>query len=408
MSANCRKGYDCRSLSRASEYQGCSTCDYVMLIDSILISGDLDDDRLYRVLGELADWAAAPRSERELVLVIESDGGNSHSLRNFLKCALGDDRTRTALANADVKIYNAQSAAAMIALSFGRYRETAAGTAIVLHFPVLPVDMSFVDADDRLVEFKFESCRKSLEAVEAVMRRFGLDEPKLKSELHESGYLRLPVEECLKRGIAHGVFGGDGPGNGPAEHAEVMAHPEPASTTILISGSLTEQRLCTVLRELRALAARKSTADRDVVLVFDSGVGEMFSTMAFMEAVAQDDLVRHLVERASVKIYETCPPAALIAFSWGAKRELAAAAKVQFSLGHLTLQMGNPNQLAVDGRLSAQLCKDWRQYRSTVLQLMDRLGLSRDPALAAELCAAERLTLTAEECLKRGLVSRLF
>ena len=378
------------------------------MIHSVLISGALDEERLYRVLGELADLGTAQTADLELVLVIDSDGGNCGSLRSFLECATADDRTRAALANAGVKIYNAQSAAAVIALSFGRYREVAPETAIGLHLPLLPVDMSFVDADDRLVEFKFESCRKTVEIVEEVMRRFGLDEPKLKAELHESGWLRLPAQECLKRGIVHRVFGEQDRGNSPDGRAKGPAHGESASKTILISGTLTEQRLCTVLRELRALAAPSTTPDGDVVLVFESSAGEIFSTMAFMEAVAQEELLRHLVERASVKIYEACFPAALIAFSWGAKRELAAAAKIQFSFGRLTLQMGNPNQLAGDGRLSAQLCKDWRRYRSAVLQLMDRLGLNRDSVLAAELYATERLTLTAEDCLKRGLVSRLF
>jgi hypothetical protein len=127
-----------------------------------------------------------------------------------------------------------------------------------------------------------------------------------------------------------------------------------------------------------------------------------------MDEVAQDGSLHHLVECARVKIYRSCPPAALLAFSWGASRELAVRTKIQFSLGQLTLQMVNPSQLAADGRLPDQMCKDWRRYRSIVEQLMDRLRLSRDPDLATEMYATGRLTLTAEDCLKRGLVSRLF
>lgn len=375
---------------------------------SILISGDLDNERLYRVLGELADLGTTTTPDPELVLVIESNGGNCLSLRSFLECASADDRTRKALAKAGVKIYNAQSAAAVIALSVGRYREMAAGTAIGLHLPLLPVDLFDVDGDNRLVGLKFEECRKTMEVVEEVTRRFGLDEPKLKSELHESGWLRLPALECLERGFVHRIFGGDRHAIDPGDCAETPAHNEPAGRTILISGTLTERRLGLVLRELRAVAAQNSNVDGEVVLVFESGAGELFSTMAFMDEVAQDGSLRHLVERARVKIYEACPPAALLAFSWGASRELAVDAKIQFSLGQLTLQMGNPSQLAADGRLPDQMCNDWRRYRSIVEQLMDRLGLSRDPDLATEMYATGRFTLTAKDCLKRGLVSRLF
>lgn len=378
------------------------------MIHSVLVSGDLDDERLYRILGELAGLAMAATPDPELVLVIESNGGSCLSLRSFLECVNADDRTRKALARGGVKIYNAQSAAAVIALSFGRHREMVAGSQIGLHLPLLPVDLIDVDKDNRLVGIPFENCRKTVEVVEEVMERFGLDEPKPQSEIHESGWLRLPALECLKRGVVHRIFGGDGPAVDSGDGAERPAHSETVGRTILISGTLTEQRLGLVLRELLAVAAQESTVDGEVVLVFESNAGELFSTLAFMDEVAQNESLRHLVERARVKIYEACPPAALLAFSWGRSRELAVDAKIQFSLGQLTLQMGNPNQLAADGLLSAQLCKDWRRYRSTVEQLMDRLGLTHDPKLSAKLYACGRLTLTAEDCLKRGIVSRLF
>lgn len=118
------------------------------MIHSVLVSGDLDDERLYRILGELADLAMAATPDPEPVLVIESNGGSCLFLRSFLECVNADDRTRKALAKAGVKIYNAQSAAAVITLSFGRCREMVAGSQIGLHLPLLPVDLIDVDKDN--------------------------------------------------------------------------------------------------------------------------------------------------------------------------------------------------------------------------------------------------------------------
>jgi len=53
-----------------------------------------------------------------------------------------------------------------------------AGSHVGLHLPLLPVDLIDVDNDNRLVGLPLENCRKTVEVVEQVMERFGLDEPK--------------------------------------------------------------------------------------------------------------------------------------------------------------------------------------------------------------------------------------
>ena len=145
-------------------------------------------------------------SKRRLLII-----GHVQESRSCPACAragtvLDDQRTRAAMGNACVKIYNAQSAAAIIALFVGRYREMAADTAIGLHLPLLTVDPFSVDADNHLTGCSLESCRTTVELVEGVMRRCGLDEPELKSELHQSGWLRLAAAECSKRGLVNRLF----------------------------------------------------------------------------------------------------------------------------------------------------------------------------------------------------------
>lgn len=97
--------------------------------------------------------------------MIECNGGNRLSLGSSLERAINDGRTLTALANAGVKIYDVQSAAAVIALSVRRFRDMAADAAIGLRSPLLPSDLFDVDKENRLVGFRFEECRKPMEVL---------------------------------------------------------------------------------------------------------------------------------------------------------------------------------------------------------------------------------------------------
>jgi hypothetical protein len=176
------------------------------MIQSVLISGELDEARLARALGELADLGSAPVSARNPVIVIDSDGGYVSALGGFLECVFADQRTRSLVERARVKIYNAQSAAAIIALSFGGYREMAAGTSLGFHLPLLTLNIGDADRDDRIAPRILESSQESELCLEQLMDRYGLNEPMLKSELYRSGWLRLTADECLRRGFVQALF----------------------------------------------------------------------------------------------------------------------------------------------------------------------------------------------------------
>jgi hypothetical protein len=46
-------------------------------IQAVLISGEIDEARMYRALGELADISAARSPSQSPVVVVDSDGGSA-------------------------------------------------------------------------------------------------------------------------------------------------------------------------------------------------------------------------------------------------------------------------------------------------------------------------------------------
>jgi hypothetical protein len=176
----------------------------------------------------------------------------------------------------------------------------------------------------------------------------------------------------------------------------------------LISGLLTQERLDRVLGEFRRVVADTSDTD-NLVVVVSSTAGNSIATLHFTEEVLGDERMRCLVEQAQVKIYEAQSVATLVAFAFGATREMSAEGKIGFDLGERMVQVGNPDDYGQDGCLTPQFMQKWQAYQDAVLKLLQRLGLDADPDLHMKFWAAEgRLDLSAKECLHRGLVSRVF
>jgi hypothetical protein len=179
----------------------------VLMIRSLLISGYLDDARLARVLGEILDIGAAAEPDRKLVVVFESGGGSLPALLAFLECALDDEPTRALIESAEVKIYQAFSAAALLAFRMGGRREMAAGTKIGFHLPLLTLQSWQVDREGRRIAADVvEQCRRYEMLLADLMRRLGLNEPRLNAELYSSGWLYVSAEDALGRGLVHEIF----------------------------------------------------------------------------------------------------------------------------------------------------------------------------------------------------------
>jgi ATP-dependent protease ClpP protease subunit len=179
----------------------------LLVIRSLLISGFLDDARLARVLGEILDISAAAEADRKVVVVFDSEGGSLPALLAFLECVLEDESTRALIERADVKVYKADSAAALLAFWMGGRREMAAGTRIGFHLPLLTLKFWEVDRESRRIDARIvKQCQRYEALLADLMKRCGLDEPRLKAELYGSGWLYLSAEEALGRGLVDEVF----------------------------------------------------------------------------------------------------------------------------------------------------------------------------------------------------------
>jgi hypothetical protein len=373
-------------------------------IQAVLISGEIDEARMYRALGELADISAARSPSQSPVVVVDSDGGSAEKTYAFLEHIFEDATARSAAEQADVKIYNAQSGAAIVALSIGQRRVMAAGTYLGFHLPVMTVRWDEVGGDGRMC--RAETGARYVERTLALMNRYGLDSPEQRSQILSTGWLRLSADECRKRGLVGALFqlssGEAGRTEGSGQVTDASGNGISPIRTVLISGLLSREVLDRILLEMRDLAA---SSDEEVIFLVDSSEGEMFAIDSFLESVQQESGLRRIAERASVKIYKAQAGPALLAFSLGCRHELARDTKVAFTLGNLTIQSGNPDHVDSDWRISSQLMTPWLKHQRMVYELVDRRGLSD---LTTMLLAAGWIGLSSEECLKRGLVARLF
>ena len=89
----------------------------------------------------------------------------------------------------------------------GGRREIAAGTRIGFHLPLLTLKSWEVDREGRRIAARIvKQCQRYEALLAELMKRRGLDDPKLNAELYGSGWLYLSAEEALGRGLVHEIF----------------------------------------------------------------------------------------------------------------------------------------------------------------------------------------------------------
>ena len=177
-------------------------------------------------------------------------------------------------------------------------------------------------------------------------------------------------------------------------------------TPVLMSGALNKKRLDRALVEIGRIAAEAPT-NGDLVLLVDSSEGDAAAALHFLRSLRGDDPTSSVAARARVKIYNAHGVAALLAFTLGCEREMSATSEVIFDVGERKVQIGKAGECGLDLRLYTDFVEEWREYYSTLTRLMQRLGLFDD--LYETFVAWEfKLHLSGKECLRRGLVRRLF
>src|SRR3989344_53480 len=165
----------------------------------VLLSGHLDEARLCRVQEEI--WGGLDNS---CVLVIDSLGGDLQPTVDFVEEMLDSVGVgRTVFSS--MRIYNAESAAALISLALpAAVKEMREGAILGVHRGSVILDTSDLDlVNGSVANHATLALLRRHEATlkEALVKRDLSSDPKLMAELYGSNWLHLSAEECLRRGI---------------------------------------------------------------------------------------------------------------------------------------------------------------------------------------------------------------
>lgn len=171
--------------------------------------------------------------------------------------------------------------------------------------------------------------------------------------------------------------------------------------TVLLTGHLTEERLGQAISEIK-----EREPPRNFSLIIDSKGGDMNPTIGFINFLWSScgpnaELI------SGIKIYNADSAAALIALSVPAYREMRKGAELGIHRGSVILEASEFD--LEGGKVSNQETIDrFKCHEVCLKRILDKCGLSSDQKLMAELYGSNWLRLSADECLKRGLVKLLF
>ncbi|PIP55768.1 MAG: hypothetical protein CO183_01475 [Candidatus Zambryskibacteria bacterium CG_4_9_14_3_um_filter_42_9] len=168
------------------------------MINTVLLSGYLSNKVLEEAFQEIKNLDNGGR--RECVLVIDSDGGNFASALEFV------EKVRELTIKFLVKAYNAQSAAAFIALSLRHYAELKRNTIIGFHQGVFKLEAPDISRDGKVPERMLGELRMYNAELDKILKKCEIKDPKLLAELHGSGWLNLSAHQCLELGVVNELF----------------------------------------------------------------------------------------------------------------------------------------------------------------------------------------------------------
>ena len=171
---------------------------------AVLLKGFLDRESIDEASREISVYLA--EGEKELILVIDSDGGNISPAIDFIKDLEKAEKSGILIR---VRIYNAKSMAALIAIAVScrEYREVSKEAVIEFHRGTLQLEAS---------DFDLKTGRIHPEILEQFVTYNGIlraslgskisDNQKLMAEFYASNWLRLSAEKCLELGLADKIF----------------------------------------------------------------------------------------------------------------------------------------------------------------------------------------------------------
>ena len=174
---------------------------------------------------------------------------------------------------------------------------------------------------------------------------------------------------------------------------------------VLINGDITAKSLEVAKGEIVGLNRR----GEPFVLVInsfgkhDGAGGHMKGSIDFVDFIKTDENLRGL---KGVKMYEAHSTAAFIALSLDVPKELRSNSRLRIHVGDI----GKVEfiSLTPEGKIKEEQFEELSAYYARTMELIDRLEALTTEEIQGTLSKEGSVFLNAEECLRRGLVHRLF
>ena len=165
---------------------------------------------------------------------------------------------------------------------------------------------------------------------------------------------------------------------------------------ILLEDFLTKQKLRRISEEIGSIAASLQYKFISILILSDGG--DAISAVDFVETMAVVPI------KFKIKIYRAGSAAAYIALALSDKREMSRDATLGLHRGEIRL---SPTQISPDGKIDENLVKGFKKYDTALIETMGKNGLNGLCA-SSYFYATDWLRISARECLKRGIVQKLF
>lgn len=169
---------------------------------------------------------------------------------------------------------------------------------------------------------------------------------------------------------------------------------------VLLQGFLSKERLEQAFGEIQEMCQKKY----DIVLVVASNGGDTLAAVSFVERIKLDSDVQTI----EVKIYEASSTAAFIVLALrGCSTKIEMNKNAVFGIHRGEIRL-SPSQISLEDVIDKGLADSFRTYDAALVDVLQTTELYKDEKLMAELYATDWLRIPAEECLRRGIVQRLF
>lgn len=169
------------------------------MINSVLLQGFLAKEQLKQSLAEIREISL---KQKTISIVISSNAGDAVYAVEFVEAARG-----LAHAHYEVKIYEASSTAAYIALALGEEKEMSRNATLKIHRGEMRLSPSQISPEGKIDEDLVNNFKRFDRSLVDVLKKTKLNEDQdLMSRLYATDWLCLSARECFRRGIVQRLF----------------------------------------------------------------------------------------------------------------------------------------------------------------------------------------------------------